>query len=154
MFPFAGFRLMLPAIMPSWRFFDGVSASPRVDYALLRDPEAAADHWQEFRPRPAELTLRAMLLRLVWNPQWNENLFLVSLAERLIRADSAETVAHSQHELLLRVARHLDRDGGCDRSACLQIRLRLVRRVGPREDVESEIAFLSGAQPIADLVTR
>ena len=38
MFPLAGLRLLLPAVMPSWRFFDVVTASPRLDYALRADP--------------------------------------------------------------------------------------------------------------------
>jgi hypothetical protein len=33
-YPFTGLRLLLPAIIPSWRFFDAVAASPRVDYAI------------------------------------------------------------------------------------------------------------------------
>lgn len=27
------FRLLLPAIVPSWRFFDEIAPSPRVEYA-------------------------------------------------------------------------------------------------------------------------
>lgn len=150
-FPFTGLRLLLPAIVPSWRFFDAVSASPRIDYALPRNADEPADQWREFRPRPAKLTFPTMLRRLLWNPQWNENLFLVSLAERLMRAETPETIAHSQRELLLRIARDLDRNGNCDRGAHLQIRLRMVRRIGPAEDVESEIVYLSSAYPVAEL---
>lgn len=146
--PLAGLRLLLPAIMPSWRFFDAVSASPRLDYALLTAPDA----WREFRPRPAMLGVATMLRRLLWNAPWNESLFLVSLAERLMSTSAtAETAAHSQRELLMRVARHLDRHGLCGREDQLQIRLRFVRRVG--EEVESEIVYLSSPWPIAELIT-
>jgi hypothetical protein len=150
-FPLTGLRLFLPALVPSWRFFDAVTASPRLDYALLDAPEAEAEEWREFRPRVAVLTPGIMLLRLVWNPEWNENLFLVSLAERLMRGETAEAMAHSQRELLLRVARHLDRQG-CDRSAHLQIRLRLVRRATQSETVAEEVVYLSDPRPIAGLV--
>ncbi len=153
MFPFTGLRLLLPALMPSWRFFDAVTASPRLDYAVLAAPDQAVAQWHEFRPRPAVLSLGTMLRRLLWNPQWNESLFLVSLAERLMSTEAAATAVHSQRELLLRVARQLDRQTGCDPRAYLQIRLRLVSRVGPAEEVASDVAYLSSPCLMADLVT-
>ena len=149
--PLTGLRLLLPALLPSWRFFDAVTASPRVDYALLADPDDEADHWQEFRPRPAILTPGAMFRRLLWNAEWNENLFLVSLAERLMRAETAETVAHSQRELQHRVARHLDRHDRRDRDLYLQIRIRLVGRVD--RWVADEIVYLSGPRQLVGLIT-
>ena len=160
MFPVTGLRLLLPALLPSWRFFDAVAASPRVDYAVLADPDEPAERWHEFRPRPPVLTPGAMLRRLLWNAPWNEGLFLVSLAERLLTATSADTERHSQRELLLRVARHLDRHGGGggggggDGGGWLQIRVRLVRRSGATERIDSEIAYLSSPCPIAGLITR
>jgi hypothetical protein len=156
-FPFTGLRLLLPAIAPSWRFFDAVSDSPRVDYAVLRAPDDEGGHWQEFRPRPPALHFFAMLRRLFWNAQWNENLFLVSLAERMMGTGSAPlqmaTQAHSERELLLRVARHLHRSGACDEGAYLQIRLRFVGRTGPGDEVSSQIAYESGARLMAELIT-
>jgi hypothetical protein len=147
-FSFNGLRLLLPAIVPSWRFFDAVTASPRLDYALLPGANAIAQEWHAFRPRPAMLPLGTMLRRLLWNAQGNENLFLVSLAERLMHAASPETVAHSQRELLLRVARHLDRAGLSYRGDFLQIRLRLV----DREDAEGQIVYLSAPCPLSGLL--
>ena len=152
MSPFTGLRLLLPAIVPSWRFFDAVTASPRLDYALLAGPDEPVRQWQEFRPRPALLTPATMLRRLLWNAQSNENLFLVSLAERLIGAGSAETAAHSQRELLLRTARHLDRQGAAA-SAWLQIRLRLVSRAGAGERLASEVVYLSAPCRLSELLT-
>ena len=94
-----------------------------------------------------------MLRRLLWNPQWNESLFLVSLAERLMsNTATAETAAHSQRELLMRVARHLDRHGLCERGDHLQIRLRFVRRAGAGEQVDSDIVYLSSPWPIGELL--
>jgi hypothetical protein len=154
MFPFTALRLLLPAIAPSWRFFDAVSDSPRVDYAVLAAPDSAVVHWQEFRPRPPVLDPAAMLCRLFWNPQWNENLFLVSLAERLISATTAETELHSERELLFRVARHLHRQKVCDDRTYLQIRLRFVSRSGSGDDVVSQVAYVSVVHPLAGLITR
>lgn len=92
--------LLLPALVPSWRFFDTIGPSPRIEYALLSSPDDAPDDWQEFRPRPQRVSLRSMLARLVWNPGWNETLFLVSCAERL--AD--HPTAHSEDEIYRRIA--------------------------------------------------
>ena len=154
MFPFTGLRLMLPAIIPSWRFFDAVTASPRLDYVVLAGPDQQAGLWREFRPRPAVLTVGAMLRRLLWNPQWNESLFLVSLAERLMSASStADIAAHSERELLLRVARDLGRRADCDPGSWLQIRLRFVGRPGAEDRIASDIVYLSSPHPLAELVT-
>jgi len=150
--PFAGLRLLMPAIVPSWRFFDTVTASPRVDYALLTASDEPVEQWREFRPRPAVLRLGTMLRRMLWNAQWNENLYLVSLAERLMSAGTEETAIHSQRELLLRVARHLDRRGS-DHQAYLQIRLRLVSRADAAARVTSETVYLSGLCLMAELLT-
>jgi hypothetical protein len=153
-FPLTGLRLLLPAIIPSWRFFDAVTASPRLDYALLASADGTDGPWQEFQPRPAILTLGTMLRRLLWNPQWNETLFLVSLAERLMTSTSAQTELHSEQELLLRVARHLDLHAACRPDAYLQIRLRFVGRTGSDEQIHSQVMFVSRPRRMSELITR
>ncbi len=45
-------RLLLPALVPSWNFFDVIVASPRVEYAMTDAPDGAIDAWIAFRPRP------------------------------------------------------------------------------------------------------
>lgn len=148
MFFITRLRLLLPAIVPSWRFFDAVTASPRLEYTLLATRDAAGQ-WQEFRPRPAVLDVGTMLARFVWNASWNENLYLTSLAERLISSPSAETAAHSQRELLLRVGRHLHRQGVAS-DMFLQIRLRFVSRVGD-DQLTSDILYHSAPCQMAQL---
>lgn len=69
--------LILPVLIPSWRFFRAVDPSPRVQW-LARDGA-----WHEMRPRPQRLGPGTMLRRLLWNPAWNDTLFVVSCAERL-----------------------------------------------------------------------
>ncbi len=96
--------LLLPALVPSWRFFDTIGPSPRIEYATLSSPDAAPEDWQEFRPRPQRVVPLTMLIRLFWNPWWNETLFLVSCAERL--AD--HPTAHSEDEIYRRIATDLD----------------------------------------------
>jgi len=77
------FSLFLPALIPSWRFFDGIAPSPRIEVAQIDDPAQEVERWVEFNPRPQRVTFGQMLMRLVWNPHWNEQLFLVSCSERL-----------------------------------------------------------------------
>ncbi|NBC37744.1 hypothetical protein GTZ99_14405 [Novosphingobium sp. FSY-8] len=150
-FPLAGLRLLLPAIVPSWRFFDGVSASPRVEYALSHGADDPAPVWHPFRPRAAVVPWWRMLLRLFWNASWNEGLYLVSLAERLLQGADARTIDHSQRELFLRVARDLHRHGRIEGADHLRIRIRLKQR-GQGEQVDSTLAYLSAAQPLAEWI--
>ncbi|MBE3637007.1 hypothetical protein [Mangrovicoccus algicola] len=75
-------RLLLPALLPSWRFFDAVGPSPRIE---IRRPGGA---WRPHDPPPPHLAPWQVALRLVWNPRGNARLFRVSLAERL--ADSPQ----------------------------------------------------------------
>lgn len=133
------FSLLLPALVPSWRFFDVIAPSPRIE---VRGPQSTGDEtavWQEFRPRPAHVTPLQMLARLFWNPRWNEALFLVSCAERLID----EPTDHSRDEIFRRIAAGLSAD------ALVQFRLLLVRREG--DALVTEIAFTSDTRRAGDI---
>lgn len=111
--------LFLPTVIPSWRFFKTVAPSPRIEYRLINGDSIGG--WQEDRPRPAHLGLGQILQRMVWNPEWNERLYLVSCSERLIEAPSQ----HSVDEINLRVARLLPPG-----SETLQFRLVFLSREG------------------------
>jgi hypothetical protein len=87
--------LLLPALIPSWNFFDVIAASPRIEYRVLESPDATPHDWLEFRPRPLHVPFSAMLGRLFWNARWNETLFVVSCAGRLL----AKPTEHSEHEI-------------------------------------------------------
>ncbi|WP_297509833.1 hypothetical protein [uncultured Caulobacter sp.] len=128
-------RLLLPALIPSWNFFDVIAPSPRVEYALLGAETAPPEDWREFRPRPARVSLVTMARRLLWNPQWNESLFLVSCAERLID----QPTDHSEAEILSRIA--ADLAGDPDAPPWLAFRLTFVRREG--EALIREVLFQS-----------
>ncbi len=77
-------KLLLPALIPSWRFFDTIAPSPRIEFTLLKTADDVPENWQEFRPRPAHLSPGSMLKRLFWNPRWSETLFPVSCTELLM----------------------------------------------------------------------
>ena len=140
-------RLLLPALVPSWNFFDVIAPSPRIEYALAAAPDAAPpDSWREFRPRPAHLPFWRMLARLVWNPRWNETLFLVSCAERLVDSPTA----HSQDEIFRRIAADLARaPDAAELAPWLCFRLVFVRRDG--EALVRESLFTAPPRRRADL---
>jgi hypothetical protein len=92
-------KLILPTIFPSWRFFSSIGASPRIQITLLKTEDSEPEVWQEFRPRPARLTLGQGLLRLIHNPRWNESLYLNTCAERLFEMESP----WHQREIAIRI---------------------------------------------------
>lgn len=69
--------LFLPVLFPSWRFFDTIGASPRVEVGL-------GARWVPAVPLPSSLTGLDLVLRTLWNPQRNEALYLTALAERAL----------------------------------------------------------------------
>ncbi len=126
--------LLLPALIPSWRFFKTVAPSPRVEYRVYCSGQAG--DWQEVDPRPMRVTIAQGLQRLVWNPHWNEQLFMVSCSERLIEVPTP----HSFEMIARRVAAQLP-DHVCE----LQFRLVFVSRVQEQivKSVEYESAWVS-----------
>jgi len=131
-------KLLLPALTPSWRFFDSVGPSPRIEYAMRATPQAMPE-WREFRPRPATMSLGEILRRLVWSPDRNESLFLTSCAERLLENETA----HSRDEIRARIVADL----GPDAQPHLQFRIAVLRREGA--DLVREIAYVSALLPRA-----
>lgn len=136
--------LLLPALVPSWNFFDVIVPSPRVEFALTPTRDASAADWREFRPRPWRHSLAGTIRRLIWNPRWNENLFLVSCAERL----AEHPTAHSEDEIFRRIAADLRRRSEKD-AGWLGFRLVFVRRDG--ESLTREVLFQAAPRTLADL---
>jgi hypothetical protein len=131
-------KLLLPALIPAWNFFDEIAASPRIEYTLLPSPDESAEDWREFRPRPPHVPLSAMLGRLFWNARGNETLFVVSCAERLL----AEPTAHSQEEIFRRIAADVP-----DKSAWLRFRIFLVSEQNGASI--REMAYISDARRVS-----
>lgn len=131
-------KLLLPALIPSWRFFDTIAPSPRIEFSLLQTTHDASGSWQEFRPRPARLAISRMLKRMFWNPRWNESLFLVSCAERLM----TNPTEHSRQEILKRITAELKRNSiDATRTPYLQFRLVFLSRNGA--ELQKHITFIS-----------
>jgi len=131
---FQTLKLLLPALIPSWRFFDAITPSPRLEFVLLKSSQDAAIDWREFRPRPTQLSLKHVLRYLFWNPQWNESLFLVSCAERLVN----EPTEHSHAEILKRLRREIAHTSS---APCLQFRLVFVSRDGT--EIKKDVWYIS-----------
>jgi hypothetical protein len=137
-------KLLLPALIPSWNFFDVIGASPRIEFALLLAPDAATPDWREFRPRPDRVPLLATLGRLFWNARWNETLFVVSCAGRLMN----EPTEHSLNEIFRRIAADLPESVDRERT-WLIFRIALVGEV--EDKILREIDFISDVRRVATL---
>ncbi len=130
--------LVLPALIPSWRFFDHIGPSPRIEYAWFRFGEEQPVPWQEFRPRPSKLGWAEIARRLMWNPRWNESLFLVRCAERLVTAPTPIC----SREIFQRIRAEILRDAiGQNEASEMQFRLIFIRREGAT--LHRDIAFVS-----------
>lgn len=137
---FRTLSLIVPVLVPSWRFFSAVAPSPRIEIALLGPAQEAAKEWREFRPRPARLSLVQSLRSLFWNPRWNEGLFLTSCAERFLSSGSQAAFDH----ILQRVSKALHEEGVS--ASRFQLRLIVIARIG--QDVERHEMHRS---PICDI---
>jgi hypothetical protein len=144
--PLQALKLLLPALIPSWNFFDVIAPSPRIEYALLAAPAAPGD-WREFRPRPERLSPLAMACRMFWNPVWNESLFLVSCAERLTSAGSSSN-DHSEDEIFKRIAADLRPEETAD-APWLNFQLVFLSRQG--EAIEREVLYRPAPRQLSDI---
>ena len=133
-------KLLLPALVPAWNFFDWIAPSPRIEYALTTSADMLPEQWHEFRPRPQRVSALAVTRGLFFNAHWNESLFLVSCAERLCQhAD-----AHSEAQIFQRIANDLSESTQSGVDQYLQFRLIFVSRTGDR--IDREIAYQSAAR--------
>jgi hypothetical protein len=135
------FKLMLPALVPSWRFFDEIAPSPCVEFAVLETPQGDSSTWKVFRPRPARLSATSMFQRLFWNPHWNETLFLVSCSERLMESGDPFYV----REIFKRIKDDLAKDIA---APYVQFRLVFVHREG--DELQKNILFVSPPMSLVD----
>jgi hypothetical protein len=131
-------KLLLPALIPSWNFFDIIAPSPRIEFTLLGSSLEVPTQWQEFRPRPAHLPFKTMFKRLFLNFWWNGSLFLMSCAERLM----ANPTGHSRQEIASRLQADLKNKSFdlANKSYC-QFRLIVVSRHGTK--LETQVRYLS-----------
>ncbi len=138
-------KLLIPAIVPSWNFFDIITPSPRIQFALLTSEHESPQEWYDFRPRPEQISFLQMLGRLFWNAKWNESLFMVSCAERLMELPTQ----HSEDEILKRIVADLvgnHSNAQLTTATHLQFRLFVIERDGTR--LKQDIVFYSRIEPL------
>lgn len=132
------FSAILPALIPSWRFFDFIRPSPRIEIALSSRPDEKAPIWTELRPRPPRLSIRQTLARLLWNPHWNELLYLTTCTEQFLDHQSDE----QKLRLLDRITELVRNDRALARGHdFLRLRLIVMRREQGR--IVRKVAFVS-----------
>ncbi|WP_425072210.1 hypothetical protein [Sagittula sp. S175] len=128
-------KLLLPALIPSWRFFRAVAPSPRVERRVWTYGRPGP--WQEVYERPEDVSFGTMLRRMLWNPEWNGALFLVTLSERLVEHGSD----HAAREILRRAAEGVSGER-------VQVRLVFVRLEGGQ--LLREVLYQSAEVPMAE----
>lgn len=126
-----------------------IAPAPRVEYALLASPGDTSGTWREFRPRPEQVALATLLKRLVWNPRWNQTLFVMSCAERLAED---RTPAHSEAELFKRIAADLAVEPQDPARPWLCFRLVFVSRDG--EALTEEVMVQPAPRLLKDIELR
>lgn len=135
-------RLILPALIPSWRFFETIAPSPRVEMREIKGN--AAGPWREAMPRPVRLGFGKMLARMLWNAPWNEALFLMTAAERFI---ATEDVFFEQ-EIFRRVAARTRAAG----NPLVQFRLVFVT-LDESGQLARHVLYKSAARPRSEALT-
>lgn len=139
-------KLLMPALFPSWRFFDVIAPSPRIEIAFAADPTVPApegdEPWCECRPKRPRMGIVDYVISFFWNARWNESLFLATCAERMMQNPSD----HSTREL----RRRLRRDFAADGSLPAFFRFRLV--FVSREDahLRRDVTYVSPVYPTVD----
>lgn len=86
-------RALLPALIPSWRFFDTIGPAPRIEYARIANDDLASAEWVVLRPLPRTLPFAAHLRSLLWNPGRNDTLYLLGCCERVLEHASPHAIA-------------------------------------------------------------
>jgi len=129
--------LILPVLLPSWRFFKSIEPSPRVQWAIFSHDAAKPKIWRDLYPRPLTLSPIQILARLFWNPSWNETLFVVSCAERI----QEDPTPHSVTEIRQRVLTAIPPIFITDIGQMAQFRLVFTTRVDTK--LQEDIVFTS-----------
>ena len=123
---------LLPALIPSWRFFDAIGPSPRVEYRLLSIAGSPLGEWRPFCPRPSHLTVGQMMLRLGWNPAWNEALYVMRCAERVLEGDTGFPLFELERRLRRALRQAAAHAHSASAAAMFEMRILAATRKGHR----------------------
>lgn len=134
----------MPVFIPSWRFFNEIAPSPRVEFSLLKTQNQEPHNWQEFRPRPNKVSFLENIRRLFFNPEWNETMFVTACAEQqIINPEKSR-----EEEIMWRIKNELKQSSeNFDQSHYLQFRLVFVSRQDG--ELRKDILFKSRVEKIS-----
>lgn len=132
-------RLLLPVLIPSWRFFDTVGLAPCIEFTPLAHEHGSPTQWRTFRAKPARRSWHETLLHLVWDPRGNETLYLLGCAERLLESGASS----AEREIRDAVAAEIVALDPSTRWARFRVRLE-----GHEADPAAPIEFESSSFPV------
>lgn len=134
-------RLVLSALISSWQFFKEAVFSPNIEFTLLKTVDDKKN-WIEFCYRPQQRTLLQIVTSLFFNPVWNEALFMMDCAEKMLVEPSKELDC----EIMERIIAELERRG-YDLRDLSYLQYRLVLEEGHNRELAyvSELKTLRGA---------
>lgn len=106
-------RLLLPVLVPSWRFFDSIGPSPRIEFLVWTQaateapgmPAEVAPPWAPWTLTPETVGVGTMFARLLFNASRNEVLYLLACCERVVDEGSR----HAEQQIAARLAAHIRR---------------------------------------------
>lgn len=138
-------KLLLPVFIPSWQFFREIAPSPRIEFTLHPTEQAQEEssNWQELCLRPKQISVTNMLKGIFFNPRWNESLFIMNCAERLI----IDPTEYCSQEIMKRIQAELERRQlDLKTTPYLQFRLAFVSRQDT--ELQKDILFVSKIKKI------
>ncbi len=132
-------KLILPVVFPSWRFFSSIGASPRIQFAFLQNESDDPQLWQDFRPRPERVSFVEGLRRLLWNPQWNETLYINTCAEHLFDEPSPMR----EQEIMRRILAAVSRGEITSEYKATFLLFRICTIIRDRNEITQPVVFVS-----------
>jgi len=139
-------KLYLPVLIPSWNFFDEISASPRIQFVLFNQNHQVIQDWQELNPRPDKLSFKQLLYKLWWNPSWNESLFVISCAERILQEDTLCSIEQSENIIFSRIKKYLLVNNNISKDYLIQFRIVILHRE-TNNKIKTDNAYYSKIHP-------
>jgi hypothetical protein len=132
-------KLFIPVLFPSWRFFSGIGASPRIQYAFLQSEQGEPETWNNFRVIPPQVGFKNAFVRLFFNPVWNETLYINTCAEHLFE----EYSAMREQEIMRRLLAAIERGEVVATPKARYLVYRIVALIREGEVITSPVAFIS-----------
>lgn len=100
------FKLLLPILFPSWRFFRSIGPSPRIDFSFISGSQSEPREWIPLNNLPQTISVFSSITKLFYNPDWNRQLYLNTCAEHLCETYEEFHEQEIGRQLLSIIAQH------------------------------------------------